>query len=240
MIKTDYPEEGDLVLCTVEKVLGTTVFVNLDDYGKTGVVATSEVAAGRIRNIRDYVIVKKKIVCKVLRVDKARGHIDLSLRRVSQKETKEVLERYKNNKAALTIMNIVLKDRAKEISDKIEKEHPDIFVFFASAIENPALLDRFFEKEDAKNILNLIRERVKEKIFEAKAKLSIHTTSPEGISLIKKALNVDAEIKYLGAPNYTISIKGKDHKEINRKLDEILREIEKRVSAFGKIKIERE
>ena len=66
----EFPEEGEIVLCTVIKIMGTTVFVHLDDYNREGVVSTSEVAPGRIRNIRDYVTINKKIVCKILRIDR--------------------------------------------------------------------------------------------------------------------------------------------------------------------------
>ena len=57
-------EEGDVVLCTVEKIEGTVVFVNIDGTNKQGTIITSEVAPGRIRNIREYVVPKKKIVSK--------------------------------------------------------------------------------------------------------------------------------------------------------------------------------
>jgi len=61
-------EEGDLVLCTVEKIVGTIVFVNIDGEKKQGSIVLSEIAPGRIRNLRDYVVPKKKIVCKILRI----------------------------------------------------------------------------------------------------------------------------------------------------------------------------
>ena len=58
-------EEGQIVLCTVDKIVGTTVFVKIEDNGE-GTITTSEISPGRIRNLRKYVIPGKKIVCKVL------------------------------------------------------------------------------------------------------------------------------------------------------------------------------
>jgi len=127
-MQDQYPEEEELVLCTVKNILGTTVFVDLDKYGKTGVIATSEIAPGRIRNIRDYVVPHKKIVCKVLRVDKAKGHIDLSLRRVSQKDTKEVIQHYEKEKVASTILGFVLKEKAAPAIEKIQKSYSSLFI----------------------------------------------------------------------------------------------------------------
>ncbi|TAL53018.1 MAG: S1 RNA-binding domain-containing protein, partial [Nanoarchaeota archaeon] len=84
--KKGFPPESELVLCTVTNVQGHSVFVKIEDYGISGMIHISEVAPGRIRNIRDYVKEGKLIVCKVLRVNKERGHVDLSLRRVTESQ----------------------------------------------------------------------------------------------------------------------------------------------------------
>ena len=82
--------EGEIVLCTVEKIIGTTVFVKIEGNGE-GTIVTSEISPGRIRNLRDYVIPGKKIVCKIIRVRE--GAINLSLRRVKPSEKKELLDK---------------------------------------------------------------------------------------------------------------------------------------------------
>src|SRR3990167_3310904 len=112
-------EEGDLVLCTVEKIVGTIVFVNIDGEKKQGSIVLSEIAPGRIRNLRDYVVPKKKIVCKILRIyDK--GNIELSLRRVTLKEKKEVLEQFKLEKSYESILRSVLGENAQKIIENIK------------------------------------------------------------------------------------------------------------------------
>ena len=95
-------EQGDLVLCTVERVEKTTVFVKIEGAGDRSIV-TSEIAPGRIRNLRDYVVPKKRIVCKILRISDG-GNIELSLRRVSLKEKKEVMDRYSHERAYISIL----------------------------------------------------------------------------------------------------------------------------------------
>src|SRR3989337_26635 len=101
-------EEGDIVLCTVDRIVGTTVFVHIEGNGE-GSIVLSQVAPGRIRNIRDYVVPKKKIVCKVLRISGDR--IDLSFRRVTQKEQKELKERNKQERSFASILKTVIKDK---------------------------------------------------------------------------------------------------------------------------------
>src|SRR4030042_1972413 len=105
-------EVGDLVLCTVDRIVGTVVFVKIPVENREieGGIVMSEIAPGRIRNIRDYVVPKKKIVCKVLRIN-ANGNIELSLRRVSQKEKKEVLEQESQEKSYTSILKSVLGEK---------------------------------------------------------------------------------------------------------------------------------
>ena len=79
-------KEEELVLCTVEKVTNTVTFVRLPD-GREGTIISSEIAPGRIKFMRQYVVPNKKIVCKVLRDEG--NNINLSLRRVNNKEKKD-------------------------------------------------------------------------------------------------------------------------------------------------------
>src|SRR3990167_5178204 len=98
--KQGFPEEGDLILCTVTSVQFHSVFVDLDEYGRNGMIHISEVAPGRIRNIRDYVKENKKVVCKVLKINREKGYIDISLRRVNEKEKKRKIEEMKREQLA--------------------------------------------------------------------------------------------------------------------------------------------
>ena len=109
-------EEGDIILCTVDRIVGTVVFVKIEDK-EEGSIIISEIAPGRIRNLRDYVVPKKRIVCKVLR--KTGDRIDLSLRRVTQKERKEVMDRSKQEQSYKNILKSVLGEKCKE---KIERK----------------------------------------------------------------------------------------------------------------------
>src|SRR5210317_879230 len=90
-----YPQDSEVVVCKVTKVQFHSVFVNLEEYGKSGMLHISEVSPGRIRNIRDYVVEGKIIVCKVLKVDEKKGHIDVSLRRVNEGQRKDKLSSVK-------------------------------------------------------------------------------------------------------------------------------------------------
>src|SRR3990172_6820659 len=106
-----YPEEGEIVLCTVAKIHSHAVFVDMDEYGKGGMIHISEISPGRIRNIRDFVVEGKKIVCKVLRINLERGHIDLSLRRVTENQKKNKVNELKREQLAEKIVEYAAKQK---------------------------------------------------------------------------------------------------------------------------------
>lgn len=219
--KKEFPEEGELVLCTVEKILGTTVFARLEDYGKSGVIVISEVAPGRIRNIRDYVSPGKKIVCKVLRVDTVKSHIDLSLRRVSLRDRREILESYTKERSALAILSRALpKQQLETTIQKIKSSYPSVFAFFQEIRARPQLLQQLgLEKTQAEQITQLIKERIKAKIVSVKAKLRI--SCPEGVTALKSALAIKEPgiaITYISAPRYLIKAEASSYKEASQKL----------------------
>jgi len=217
-------EEGDVVLCTVDRIMGTVVFVNIEGGGE-GSIILSEIAPGRIRNLRDYVVPKKKIVCKILRIKD--NQIHLSLRRVTQKEQKEITEEYKQEKSSKSILRTVLKDRAKTAIEHILKQERGINEFLEEAKENPKKLEKLIGKADSEKILNILNTQ-KKKSAVIKREFNLTTTNPEGVILIKKILEKvkDAEIKYISAGKYSIKTEAEDMKTTDNKLKEILSKIE--------------
>ena len=105
-------EVGDIVIATVERIDKTVVLVKIED-GTQASITMSEIAPGRIRNVRDYVREGKVIICKVLRVQG--NHIDLSLRRVIEKEKKEMRDHLAFEKNSKGILRGVLGEKSVEV-----------------------------------------------------------------------------------------------------------------------------
>jgi translation initiation factor 2 alpha subunit (eIF-2alpha) len=221
-------EVGDLVVCTVDRIVGTVVFVKILEENKEieGSIVTSEIAPGRIRNLRDYVVPKKRIVCKVLRIT-SQGNVELSLRRVTLKEKKEMTEYEKQEKNYTGILKGVLKEKALEIIEKISKEEK-VSDFLQRAKSNPELLEKFIDKKDSEKILEILNSQ-KQKKKEIKKEIFLSTTRPEGIELIKEILgNIkDIEIKYISAGRYSFRIQSANPKLADNKLKEVFSHIEK-------------
>ena len=225
-------EVGDLVLCTVDRIVGTVVFVRIDESGVEGSIVMSEIAPGRIRNIRDYVIPKKKIVCKVLRISQ-QGNIELSLRRVSQKERKEIIEQDKQEKSYVSILKSVLGERVEKIVDEIRKEER-LFSFLEEAKINSEKLEKIVGKENSQKILEILNTQRRKKSI-IKREIHLTTTKPNGITLIKKILEIfkGVTVKYLSAGRYTLEIESEDIKIADKKIKDMIDNSEKEAKKLG-------
>ncbi len=219
-------EEGEMVLCTVDRIAGTVVFVKIEGEKQEGSIILSEIAPGRIRNLREYVVPKKKIVCKVL---KNKGDtISLSLRRVTQKERKEVMDEYNQEKSYISILKTVLKENSQEIINEITKEKR-LFSYFEEMKKDSSPLEKIIGKENTNKILGIILEQKKKRIT-IKRTIHLKTQEPEGLYLLKKILEVpkEIEIKYLSGGKYSLSLETEDGKKGEQKIKNVLEEIEKK------------
>lgn len=219
-------EQDDIVLCTVDRIVGTTVFVKINSTGQEGSIVFSEVAPGRIRNIRNHVVPKKTIVCKILKI--SNGHIQLSLRRVKEKEKKEAIEQHKLEKSYRAILKSILKEKTPETIEKI-KEESTLYEFLEEAKENPKKLEKLVGKEKSEKIIEILKTQ-KKKTITINKKINLSSSDPQGIEKIKEILQEkDGEkIRYLAAGKYSLSLEGNDAKKTDLTLKKRIEEIEKK------------
>jgi translation initiation factor 2 alpha subunit (eIF-2alpha) len=229
-------EEGDIVLCTVVKIERTTVFVKIEDTDKEGTIITSEIAPGRIRNLRDYVVPGKKIVCKVLNIDR-KGNIHLSLRRVTEKERREVIEKYEKEKSSLSVLKSITKEKFESIAGRIKEKEGNLYDFFLTCKENPKLLEKYLTKQEAEKICKILKEK-KEKQKEVKKKFELTSDKPDGLTIIKTILlPYKDSVNYVAAGRFVLEIKGENYKLANSKAQEILQDIENRAKNKAEFKV---
>ena len=221
-------EEGQLVLCNVEKISGTSVFVKIEDYNLQGTITFPEISPGRIRNIRDFVFPGKKIVCKVLRLKP--GMMELSLRRVKVNERNEFNERYKREKSYTAMLKTMLKEKAESMITKIKEDEASLFDFFEKVKENSKLLEKYLSQENSEKINKILSEKkVKEKIISKK--FSLFSKDSSGINIIKTIMKesskgTDCEFSYISAGKYIIKIKTKNPKQGEAEMNKVIDNIE--------------
>ncbi|MBU1198354.1 MAG: S1 RNA-binding domain-containing protein [Nanoarchaeota archaeon] len=251
-----FPEEGELVFCTVTKIQYHAVTVQLDEYPNLqGLIHISEVSPGRIRNIRDFVVEGKKVVCKVIRVDSERGHIDLSLRRVNESQKRNKTDAIKQEQKAEKILAVIaerLKKKPeelyKEVAPFILEEYLWLHDAFEDVVENNASLEKIGLKKETADILEeIIKDKIKPKKVEIILKIAIKVYDENGLEVlhnvfdVAKKIDSAVQINYLGGGNYRMLITAKDYK----KAEAILKEIQEKMTDFieekkGAIKFERQ
>ena len=234
--KQGLPEENEVILCTVKKILPHSIFVDLDEYeNKEGLIHISEISPGRVRNIRDFVKEGKKIVCKVLKLDRERGHLDLSLRRVNQVQRINKNKEYKQELKAEKILEIAGKDLKLTIEDmygKIGKEliknYSSLYQAFEEITENQKILDELkLDKKTKETLLKYIGEKIKRREVKVAATLTITSQLSNGIEIIKNVMkeiqekSKSSSIIYLGAPKYRLTLTSDNYKTAEKEILEI-------------------
>ncbi len=234
--KQGMPPEDSLVLCTITNIQYHSVFARLEEYdNKSGMIHISEVAPGRIRNIRDYVKEGKVVICKVLRLDLQKGHIDLSLRRVNEQQKRTKLDEIKQEQLAEAIVKQVAKKHNQDerviyadLAQKlISEELPGMYqVFEEVAFSDKDLTKSGVDPVIAKELTELIKQRIKLPEVQLKGEFGIHTYAPNGIEIIREALKAgeethDVEIHSLGGGRYTFIATGMDYEEAEQTTEDI-------------------
>lgn len=244
--KKGLPEESELVLCTVKKVLFHSVFVTLDEYERLeGMIHISEVSPGRIRNIRDFVKEGKKIICKVLRVNKEKKHIDLSLRRVSVALRKKKNADYKQEQKSEKVLEMFAKKHKTTLDKiydqfgyKLVEEFGSLNEAFQSVVGKETDLKGVIPEKIRNDLLTLIKDKIKAPEVTIEGILILKSPASDGIDIIKKAIKemeklaktekYDLKLTYLGAPKYKLTLISSDYK----KAEAILKEVTEKIKEF--------
>ncbi len=231
--KQGFPEDDELVLCTVTNVQHHSVFASLDEYGKTGMIHISEVSPGRIRNIRDFVKEGKVIVCKVLNINE-RGNIDLSLRRVTEGQKRAKINEIKQLQKAEKIVEFIAKKLGKDVSTlynaittSVKDKYQNIYVFFEEVSQDETKVNQLNLTDDIKLVLiETVKTRIKPTEVEIGGKLGLTSYAPNGVDIVRNALiaarSTDVDritLAYVGGGKYGLSVKAADYKTAERVLD---------------------
>ncbi len=235
MQERDWPEAGELVVCTVQNVKDFVAFVHLDEYqGREGLIPISEIARGWIKYIRDHIREGQKVVCKVLNVDTKKGHIDLSLKDVNEHQRREKIREWKNESKALKWIGFAAEAAGKPeetdaIASAIYEEYGELYSAFEEIVQNgkAALKECAISDDIIEALLTIARDNVRIPTVTISGDLYLRTTNADGVNIIRRALrsaqpkvdDAEIEITYLGAPNYRLKVTATDYKSAEIALD---------------------
>ncbi len=233
MNERSWPEEGELVVCTVTQVKDFVAFVQLDEYeGREGLIPISEIATGWIKYIRDHISEGQKIVCKVLHVDQARGHIDLSKKDVNDHQRSEKIREWKSEQKArmwIGFASTASEVPEAEIVTALLNEYALLYEAFEDlVVDEEGFRARITLPEKAlEAVIAVGKENVKIPRVTVTGVLTLSSPKPDGVNVIRRALRsaepkidgVDVDLYYIGAPKYGIKITAPDYKTAQKAIE---------------------
>jgi translation initiation factor 2 subunit 1 len=248
--KPEWPEAGDLVIATIETVTDYGAYAKLDEYNKRGLLHVSEISSSWIRNLRDFVREGQKLVLKVLRVDLEKGHIDLSLRRVTKRERIEKILSWKKDRKAEALLRSVAEkvgltnEEVYEKAGAIVEEKFGLYDGFEKVVkEGPEALTKIGVPENiAKAFAEVAEERIHVKMVKVKGVLEIRCMKPNGVKIIKDAFQAakaekikGADVKFyvIAAPKYSIEALAENYKRAEEVLQKAAQSVVSSVTKAG-------
>ena len=241
----ELPEQGEIVIATVTKIMDHGAYVSLDEYdGLQGFLHVSEIAPGWIRSVGRYVKEGEKKVLLVKKVNPERTDIDLSLKQVSNDQKKKKLLEVKRHEKGSTLIKKV-QEKAKlskadieKLEDALYSKYDSIYDAFMDIARNGvSVIEELKVSKKAISALEEISSKMKLPSVEIRGVLEISNKMPDGVEIIKNALlsvmknenGKNIRITYLGAPKYRLSVTAQDFKSAEKIMKPVLEQIQQTI-----------
>lgn len=252
MYEAVYPEVDDLVLVQVKNVAEMGAYVELLEYNNIeGMILLSELSRRRIRSIHKLIRVGRNEVVVVLRVDKDKGYIDLSKRRVSPEDIAKCEEKFNKSRAVHSILRHVsetckvrLEDLYKQFAWDLYKTYGHAYDAFKLIVsESDRVLSKYNIDPKVKDqLVKNIQRRLTPQAVKIRADIELSCFQYDGIEAIKDALHAGINcgtadmpimIKLVAPPLYVMFTTSLDKDQGIELLKNACAEIEKSIRTKG-------
>ncbi|KAH6895782.1 translation initiation factor 2, alpha subunit [Thelonectria olida] len=247
-----YPEIDSFVMVNVKQIAEMGAYVKLLEYDNIdGMILLSELSRRRIRSIQKLIRVGRNEVVVVLRVDKEKGYIDLSKRRVSPEDIVKCEERYNKSKMVHSIMRhvaektqVAIETIYESIAWPLNKKYGHALDAFKLSITNPEVWDdtTFPSQAVADEIKLYISKRLTPQPTKVRADIEVTCFGYEGIDAVKSALRTaeaknteesQVKVKLVSPPLYVLTNTCLDKNLGISRLEEAIIEIKKSIESAG-------
>jgi translation initiation factor 2 subunit 1 len=254
------PEIGELVVASVTTITHYGVYIRLEDYPFDGFLHISQVSSRWVRNIKDILRPKQKIVVKVLRINKENKSVDVSLKDVSPADRKRVMREWKKGlrgeqllKELSKVVNKSLEEMEEKLTPVLER-YPNIYDALERILTDPEERNKtLFNEEEIKDILEFLERRLKPKRYEYEIQVDVSFKGKGGILKVRKVLEriktaaekegLETKITAVGAPTYMVKVASFKPELLKRHAEKIvqerLKEAEKEGAKASLKKVER-
>jgi translation initiation factor 2 subunit 1 len=252
------PDVGELVICTCTKVDSHGAYFQLDEYEEltkeAGYVHVSELAKTWVRQISAHIRVGQKVVAKVLRINPKLGQVDLSIRRVTDKERQSRMQELKHEQRIKGLLKAIGAQNKVDTDTKIIRpsmeRYGSVYRAFMDIHQNGVqiLLEMGLEEDLADLIFKETAIALEPPSVTLLCNVIAMVFDSKGITVLKKVFQaieendeVTVEVTAISAPRYRVAITAPDWKAAERKWKDIQEYLEKEISKTdGQIRCERE
>ncbi|KAJ5155039.1 uncharacterized protein N7500_010478 [Penicillium coprophilum] len=247
-----YPEVDSFVMVNVKQIAEMGAYVKLLEYDNIdGMILLSELSRRRIRSIQKLIRIGRNEVVIVLRVDKEKGYIDLSKRRVSPEDVIKCEERYNKSKAVHSIMRHVaeatqtpLETLYENIGWPLNRKYGHAHDAFKISITNPNVWDEITFPNDAvkSELQQYISSKLTPHPTKVRADIEVTCFGYDGIDAVKDALRTaeadntpenQIKVRLVAPPLYVLASQCLDKTLGVKLLEEAIVKIEERIKAKG-------
>ncbi|XP_074640887.1 eukaryotic translation initiation factor 2 subunit 1-like [Tubulanus polymorphus] len=251
-----FPEIEDVVMVKVRSIAEMGAYVHLLEYNNIeGMILLSELSRRRIRSINKLIKIGRNECVVVIRVDKDKGYIDLSKRRVSAEEVEKCEEKYARAKAVNSILrhvgellNYTTNEELEELYKKtawcFDRKYGKpgaSFDAFKNSVANPEALDECdIDAETKRILLQNIKRRLTPQAVKLRSDINVSCYGYEGIDAVKLALrkglsfsteDIPIKINLIAPPLYVMTTQTIERQEGLDKLNEALTAIKENIEA---------
>ncbi len=261
--RKELPSVGEYVVATVDKIFDYGAYVKLDEYNNLeAYLPWSEVSTRWIRSIRDVIREGQKIVVKVIRVNRHRKTVDVSLKKVPDSDRRRKMLWWKRYVKVAKIIELIASKTGKSLDEaysdviwKLEDAYGDpMYGLEEAVLRGPdALREAGIPEDWIEPIMQEVKRHVRIRKVRIRGILFLRSTKPYGVEDIRKILlsipetavkhggDVKTRVYTLGAPRYVVEIEAIDYKIAEKALESILETIEDMAKSLGvEMRFERE
>jgi len=256
--KEKYPEVDEVVMVNVKRIAEMGAYVHLLEYNNIeGMILLSELSRRRIRSVNKLIRIGKTEPVVVIRVDKEKGYIDLSKRRVAAEDVEKCNEKFSKAKAVNSILRHVADLLGYETDAQLEelytktawhfeekyKKKASAYDAFKQAVQDPTVLDECGLDDKTKEmLLDNIKQKLMSQAVKIRSDVEVSCYAYEGIEAVKKALRAGLEcsqndmpvkINLIAPPLYVVTTSTPERQEGIALLQKTIARIEEVIKQHG-------
>lgn len=251
MYENEFPEADDVVVVLVKEIQDMGGYVHLLEYNNCqGMIMLSELSRRRIRSVNKLLKVGRQEVAAVVRVDKEKGYIDLSKRRVAPEDVTKIEEKWNKSRAVHSIVRHVAETVGVDAINLYQRwgwplyrKYNHAYDGLCQAVSDPdtVLEGLDISPREREELLRNVTRKLAPQSIKLRADIEVTCYHYEGIDAVKAALKAGEaagteecaiKIKLVAPPLYVLTTSSLQKKTgieaLTNALDVVKEEIIKR------------